>query len=197
MLDVMEPIRRTGTESFIDCEGNTISSLLDFWQWAYSDLIGNTERGAIAEYLVAHALGVDEKTRINWDRYDILSSKGIKIEVKASGYIQTWRQEKLSSIIFGIQKTHGWDAASSKYDEDLKRQADVYVFCLLKHTDQRTINPLNLSQWVFYLVKTQVLDRECGDQKSISLKRLEEIGGKPCVYEELAEAIRECGRAID
>ncbi len=28
-------------------------TIVDCWQWAYSDLISNTERGVLAEYLVA------------------------------------------------------------------------------------------------------------------------------------------------
>ncbi len=33
------------------------STIKDFWQWAYSDLVGNTDRGTLAEYIVAKAIG--------------------------------------------------------------------------------------------------------------------------------------------
>ena len=98
----MKPTRKTGKEPIMGPNGNSIGKLLDFWQWAHSDLVANTERGAIAEYLVACALGVQNNTRISWDKYDLLSPEGISIEVKASGYLQTWEQKQLSSITFGI-----------------------------------------------------------------------------------------------
>lgn len=32
------------------------SSILDFWSWAYSDLIHNVNRGAFAEFIVREAM---------------------------------------------------------------------------------------------------------------------------------------------
>jgi|GEM_PF-4375483 len=32
--------------------------VLDYWQWAHSDLLSNLERAIVAEYLVGQALGV-------------------------------------------------------------------------------------------------------------------------------------------
>jgi len=40
--------------------GSDVYTLRDFWAWAYSDLIGNTERGRLAEFIVAMALGITE-----------------------------------------------------------------------------------------------------------------------------------------
>ena len=37
--------------------------LLDFWRWSGSDLVGNTQRGILAEYLVALALGANDGLR--------------------------------------------------------------------------------------------------------------------------------------
>lgn len=43
----------TGNEEFtLRGEGSGIS-LADFWRWAYSDLLNNTSRGVMAEFLVA------------------------------------------------------------------------------------------------------------------------------------------------
>ncbi|WP_144418580.1 hypothetical protein [Candidatus Thioglobus autotrophicus] len=55
---------------------------------------------------------------------------------------------ELSKIIFGIQPTVLWDE-NNKRSEEAKRQADVYVFCVLAHKDKGTVNPLDLSQWDF------------------------------------------------
>lgn len=46
-------------------------------------------RGLLAEYLVAVALGVEAKPRVEWDHTDV-KWEGNKIEVKATGMVQTW-----------------------------------------------------------------------------------------------------------
>lgn len=177
--------RRSGKEPLIDAHGNTVSQLSAFWGWAYSDLVGNTERGALAEYIVACALGVQDNVRVNWDRYDLLSPEGIAIEVKSSGYIQTWAQEKPSSLIFGVQPTYGWDSQTNQYTTEKVRQSDIYVFCVHKHLEQESVNPLDLSQWDFYLLPTQTLNEAVGGQKTISLPSLLKIGAEKCAFENL------------
>lgn len=185
----IEPMRLTGEEPLLNTQGANISSLLGFWQWAYSDLVGNAERGALAEYFVACALDLQDACRISWDRYDLLTKEGIAIEVKTSGYIQTWEQNVLSKPIFEIGTTLGWDSRKNQYDAVSKRQADVYVFCHHSHADQKTINPLDISQWDFYLLPTSVLDEKLPNQKSASLETLKKIGAKQCPYNELYKTI--------
>ena len=189
MYPAIDPTRKTGEEPFKTVTGKEIGKLIDFWQWAHSDLIGNTERGAIAEYLVACALGIQNGIRISWDKYDLVSREGIAIEVKTSGYLQTWDQQKLSAISFVIQPTYGWDRKTNQYDVSKKRQADVYVFCVHKHKEQSTINPLDTAQWLFYLITTDKLNETIGDQRTISLSSLIKIGAIPCAFEELHEQI--------
>jgi hypothetical protein len=46
--------------------GTNGKTILDYWSWAYSDIMGNTERGVFAEYLIATALGIDNTPRQNW-----------------------------------------------------------------------------------------------------------------------------------
>ena len=185
----IKPKFLTGMEAITDNSGKEVGKLIDFWSWAYSDLIGNTERGALAEYIVACALGVQNAEKISWAKYDLLSPEGITVEVKTSGYIQTWEQEELSSIVFGIQPTYGWDEKTNVYDEKKKRQADIYVFCVHKHKEQDTINPLDISQWEFYVLSTDILNKTVGEQKSISLSSLLKIGAEKCEFEYLHERI--------
>lgn len=83
------PVPHTGKEHITDEKGNPVSSLLDFWRWAHSDLMGNAERGILAEYLVACALNIPRNVRGLWDRYDLITPEGITIEVKSSGYLQS------------------------------------------------------------------------------------------------------------
>lgn len=189
MYPAMIPGRKEGGELLISPKGKPISTLTDFWRWAYSDLVGNAERGALAEYIVACALGVTSAVRISWDKYDLLTVEGIAVEVKTSGYIQTWEQKDLSKPVFGIQPTYGWNSQTNEYESEQKRQADIYVFCLHKHTDQATINPLLIEQWDFYVMPTYLLNERLGNQKSVSLKALIKAGAEICEYEKLRERI--------
>jgi hypothetical protein len=163
----------TGDEPFTH-QGKSIGAdLLGFWRWAYSDLVSNATRGVLAEYIVGLALGyVDGRARLEWDMSDLRTPQGKSVEVKSAAYVQTWQQEKLSKITFNITPTNGWDAATNTVAAERKRQADVYVFCLLKHTDKATVCPLNLDQWDFYVLSTNRLNNLVGEQKTITLANL-------------------------
>jgi hypothetical protein len=66
-------------------------TLLDFWQWAYSDLLSNTNRGRLAEFIVARALSLGlTDVRIEWDAVDLVTPTGVKVEVKSAAYLQSW-----------------------------------------------------------------------------------------------------------
>ena len=191
MYPAIIPERLTGQELIFNPDGEPVSSLIDFWRWAYSDLIGNAERGALAEYIVACALGINHADRISWDKYDLVTKEGITVEVKTSGYLQTWEQKTLSKLVFGIQPTYGWNSKSNEYEPVQKRQSDIYVFCVHKHTDQQTVDPLQISQWDFYLIPTQILNEKFGNQKTASLSSLIKAGAEKCEYDNLAERITE------
>jgi hypothetical protein len=97
-LDAIINTKKNGNEIIIG--DNSKRTLLDFWWWAYSDLIDNTERGSIAEYLVAMACNLDNSVRISWDSYDLTMQGGIKIEVKSSAFLQSWKQKKTINSCF-------------------------------------------------------------------------------------------------
>lgn len=191
-LPAIEVIRKSGKECF---QGMDVErTLQDFWAWAFSDLVSNTERGKLAEYIVATAMGCDEGTSPTWGSFDLLSPEGIKIEVKASAYIQSWEQKGFSKIGFSIAESLYWDGVA--YAKEKKRQADVYVFCVLKHKEQDTINPLDLEQWDFYPVSTAILNKAVKGQKTICLARVAELCGKgPYTYQMLKGAVLECGKS--
>lgn len=189
---MIKPQRLDGCEPIINEEGTAVSSVGDFWSWAYSNVIDNAERGALAEYIVAKALGVADDVRINWDKYDLLTKEGISVEVKSSGYIQSWEQKGLSSPGFGIQPTHGWDSITNTYSEEANRQARVYVFCLHSCKEQAIVNPLDIAQWEFYILPTEVLNEELKEQKRVSLSTLIRIGAQKCRFEEIYDVVKRC-----
>lgn len=183
--------KKTGKETFLNGVDGLHKTLYDFWAWAFSDLVGNTERGKLAEFIVAMAVSATDGISGSWESYDLLSSDGIRIEVKASAYLQSWAQKELSQIRFGIRPTHAWDSKENTYDDSLLRQADVYVFCVLKHMNQDTLNPLDLSQWEFYTLSSKALDQAVGNQKSISLNRLISLGAIKSDFSGLNQAIHQ------
>lgn len=179
--------RKTGEEKFYR-NGNPLDlSLLSFWQWSASDLVSNATRGILAEYIVATALGLaDLEVRAEWNAFDLLMKDGIKIEVKSAAYLQSWYHKKRSTITFGIRPTRLWDASSNELAAELKRQAHIYIFCLLNHEVKDSLDPLNLDQWEFYILRASVLDEKFPTQKTIGLASLLKLNPHRARYEGIA-----------
>lgn len=188
--------KKSGKEAFSVNGANTGHTVADYWIWAHSDLVDNTERGKLAEFIVASALNITDGISQTWDNFD-LTYMGRGIEIKSAAYLQSWYQEKESSISFGIQPTFAWDAQSNARDIEQKRQADVYVFCLLAHRDKRTLNPLELEQWEFYIVPTSFLNQIVPMQKRISLGTLKNNNIKASVYSEILPTIQQLLSVMD
>ena len=159
----------------------------DFWSWAYSDTLGNRNRAIFAEFLVGAALDVLDEPRIEWNGYDLLYS-GKKIEVKASGFLQSWKQTGHSKITFDIAHKNAWDSATNTFANNVQRSADCYVFCLYAETDLAQANVFNIDAWEFYVITTAEINEVFGYQKSIALTRLRQIC-QPRNYDELRPTI--------
>jgi len=167
--------------------------LLGFWQWSRSDLVSNATRGVLAEYIVAKALGIDTGgVRGEWEAHDFTTNAGVKIEVKSAAYMQSWDQKKPSKISFNVPTTRAWDADTNVQSKESKRQADIYIFALLHHMDKSTIDPLNVTQWRFYVLPSCELDAR--NQKNITLKTLEKLHGPGVKYSELSGAVARAGK---
>jgi len=187
-LQAVKTILKTGKESFIFDSNELPINVLSFWQWSTSELLGNALRGILAEFIVASAIGVLDSPREEWDAYDLMTKDGLKIEVKSSAYLQSWKQKELSKISFGIQPTVVWTDNNTR-SQHSKRQADVYVFCLLAHKDKATVNPLDLSQWEFYVLDTKVLNDKNPLQKKITLPSLLRLNPVKVDYIKLSEKL--------
>ena len=188
MLDAVKTIKKTGEESFVFDDKKLPLDVLSFWRWSHSELLGNALRGVLAEFIIASAIDTLESPREEWDAYDLTTKDGLKIEVKSSAYLQSWRQKELSKISFGIQPTKIWEEFDKRSKES-KRQADVYVFCLLAHKDKSTVDPLNLSQWEFYILDTAVLNEKIPLQKKITLSSLLTLNPIKVDYDGLSEQL--------
>ena len=191
-LKAIKTIPKNGNEELSFNEINIRFSLLDFWKWSVSDLMSNATRGRLAEFIVGTSVGLNpENLRDEWDAYDVTSDNGIKIEVKSASYIQSWSQREFSKISFSIKKAKFWDADNGMSRGEAKRHAEVYVFCLLKHKNQETIDPLKLEQWEFYVLPTYKLDNYERSQFSITINSLRKLT-EPIEYVLLKDKIEKC-----
>lgn len=185
------PARRSASDPF-HANGSPVGlTLSDFWCWSASDLLSNTLRGVLAEFLVAHALGISaEQVRDPWGAFDLQTTDGIKIEVKSAAYLQSWAQKKQSSIVFNVPKTRAWDPDTNELERESRRQAHVYVFALLSHRQKATIDPLDITHWEFYVLSRAVLDSRQRSQHSITLRTLERLSGGAIPISGLSRAVR-------
>lgn len=175
-LDCVKATIKTGNEKLTSKDRPLDFSLIDFWRWSVSDILSNATRGIFAEYIVATAAKINLKeVRDEWGAYDLITSEGIKIEVKSSAYLQTWFQKTLSKISFSTKPAFVFDIVTNQKSELKIRSADVYVFCLLHHENKQTVQPLNLDHWEFYVLATEQLNNYTRSQHSITINSLKRL----------------------
>ncbi|MBQ6091316.1 MAG: hypothetical protein IJL07_08650 [Lachnospiraceae bacterium] len=178
----------TGTERFNLCGKDAGISLADFWSWAYSDLLNNTSRGILSEFLVLSSLYESiPEPRQDWMPFDVTSPSGRRIEVKSSAYLQSWTEDCYSRILFDIAPKKSWTPEQG-ISPVRKRSSDIYAFCV--YTALSKDSPiLDLSLWDFYILPTSVLDLMVPDQKTIGLQSLLKLCPIKADYDTLGQAI--------
>ncbi len=189
------PVRKlTGFEEFKNTS-NKKFSVLEFWQYGFSNLNSNVLRGALAEFLVENALKdkVEIGVRSPWGDYDVLY-QDIKIEVKCCSYIQDWDQNQFTKILWsGLKATELYYSDAVKKQSELNRVADyksdVYVLALFKHQDHATLDILDMAQWCFYVLTQEQVREVSRNGNSVSLIRLNKHQIEPCSFVDLAGKI--------
>ena len=195
MYKRISPTKLTGDEPLINTDGKQVT-VLDFWQYAFSNINANVLRGAYAEFLVECAikdLGKIE-TREAWGDWDVLGDNGLKIEVKCCSYIQDWDQEDYTKIQWG-----GLKAKELYYSEAVKPfkelgvadyKSDVYVLALLKHKDHATLNILDLDQWDFYVLSRDQIRIVADNGPRVTARMLIKHDVKAVGFKSLCVAIK-------
>ena len=163
----------TGDEEFTLHGSGAGISVKDFWSWAYSDLLNNTQRGVMAEFLVYSSFKSEypprTQMRVNWLPFDVTSPSGRRIEVKSAAYLQSWTTDFPAQIQYDIAPKLAWDGKN--YATEAKRNCDLFVFCLYTAlTRDKSI--LDLDYWEFYVLPTSILNDRIPNQKTISLSSL-------------------------
>jgi len=162
----------------------------EFVNWAFSNVLDNSLRGIVGEYIVHKAVGGVNKHRINWDACDVVMEDGTKIEVKVSGFLQSWSQKKHSTLVFDISKKDPWLAYENRYLGEKCRYADVWVFAVHTETTRDKADPFNLGQWQFIVATSSWLDLEFKDQKTVRYKMLLNKGLYPVSCSDLYKTIQ-------
>ena len=122
----------------------------EFWRWGFSKVQENVLRGILAEFIVARAVEAEVGVRNAFDETDLVTPSGIKLEVKSTGYVQAWHEDRgAERVRFGGLKS---------------RAADVYVLCVHTARSRAAYDPLDLDQWEFWVVARRTLER-LGSQK--------------------------------
>ena len=180
----------TSTRFVGGSESINIKTVCDFWQWSFSDLMQNTTRGILAEYIVAALLGIDDKVRNPWFAFDLELNDGRTIEIKTMSLLQAWTQKQLSTPRVVLVPTRKWDPKTGKMNKKSTFNADIYILCFFKSKDYDTANPLDLTQWDFFAFTKKQVIKLLNGRKSISLKTLVKKGVKPVTAHELKDKIK-------
>lgn len=160
--------------------GEEIARLGDFWTWAYADADAEAEPGTMPEYLVELALGRTPSRR--WGarntgeaarRQELLDS--LAIEVRGASEVPSLARTGAANITFSLAN---------------RPAVDAWVFALLAHTDAQTVDPLDATQWAFFVVPDVFLELAHPRSRSITLTQLAATPfGAPLAWESLADAV--------
>ncbi len=166
----------------------------DFWTWFRPSLAENWMRGVVGEYWVTKALGLTDKMRKGWNSWDIETPDRIRIEVKTTGYRQSWHKptDKMAIPKFVVPKVKVKADESRGLRQRQYRPAHLYVLCFHKEKDVDNLDPLDTSQWEFYVVPTTVIDEKVNPNAkspSINLRFLSENSFDPVSFNGLKDAI--------
>ncbi|MGI0010674.1 MAG: hypothetical protein ACREAE_04660 [Nitrosopumilaceae archaeon] len=165
------------------------ATVLDFWRWAFSMLEDNTLRGVVGQYIVAWAIGADNVIHDSWQAYDLRARNGKKIEVKTTAFVQVWQHgEKNRRPLFVIKPTRYYT-----HEKGMQKQrsynADIYILCYYSWNDSSTMDVTNLGHWKFWVFSLKELLTVLNGKKSISVRKLQNLGYNPLNVFELKEAV--------
>jgi hypothetical protein len=164
-------------------------SVSDFWRWAFSDLLQNTTRGVLAEYMVAVLLGVDNKPRNPWESFDIELPDGRRVEVKTMSHLQAWGQKQLSVPRVVLSPKRFFEPETGRMESVPSLNADLYIICYFTAVEHSTANTMDIEQWRFFVLTRIQVESILRKTKSVSLKMLEAMKIKKLEAAELTATI--------
>lgn len=173
--------------------GEELARLSDFWTWAYAGSDADAEPRTMPHYLVELALGRTPSRR--WGarptgaaamRQQLLDA--LTIEVRGASEVPSLARTGAANITFSLAN---------------RPTVDAWIFALLAHTDPSTIDPLDATQWAFFVVPDVFLELAHARSRSITLTQIAASHfGTPVPWEGLADAMAaafetsQLGRAV-
>ncbi|WP_370246842.1 hypothetical protein [Nocardioides sp.] len=187
-VDPPPPAVPSGAEPFRGLD----ATVVDFWRYAAGDLRSNTLRGVLAEWLVARALGVLAPMP-DWHDHDVLTPAGVRVEVKASAFLQSWAQAERTRVVFTGLRRRTWVPVAGR-SREATFNADVDVLCLQAAQEHDAYDPLDVGQWEFHVLdRATVVGR---GQGSLGLATVRTLAA-PVGYDALAAAVEAAaGRGV-
>jgi hypothetical protein len=161
--------------------GLSDTAVVDFWRFAMPDLKVNNTRGVFAEFLVHQAVG-SARRRVEWASHDVETDDGLRIEVKAGTYLQAWEQHRHSDIRFTGLHARTWTPTTG-YSNEKSYNADVYVFALQTTREHANYDPLDTTQWEFYVLPRPTLERLNTD--TLNLASVRTAAAQPALFPDL------------
>jgi len=187
------PSALIGNEVFTDAGAPLTLSVLDYWQWSESDLAGRAQHAKIAEFLVAFALGATQTAFDPELPYTLLDPRGIELVVSTHSDVNDWDHYKAPPIAF---HRYPYSIPGVPFTEEAPEGSEpahhhrVHVFSLLVDTNPKTVNPLDVSQWRFYVVPTSFLSERWPGEQKVSLDQLATSAyGNPVAFAALSDAV--------
>jgi hypothetical protein len=162
------------------------ATVIDFWKWGFSDLRTNIVRGILAEFLVARAVGDQTDVRVAWANFDVTMEAGIPVEVKSSGYCQSWKQRRLSQLSFG-KLTGRWTSEDGELGAEPEVRADVFVFAVQTCRDCAQYDALDIAQWEFWVVPATAIRDHGG--RSVGIDFVRRTAGHAVDWPQLRDAV--------
>lgn len=154
--------------------GAPTGTALDFWRWAYPDILTNSTRGVFAEWLVAQILNIPLLPRVEWDVCDLRTPCGVRIEVKSGARRQSWHtpSHAPSKVVFsGLRALPG--TAEVRSGKEQTYNADLYVFAVHTEIDLQRWDAFDMAQWKFFILPNAALSAL--GQSSMGLSTLERL----------------------
>jgi hypothetical protein len=118
----------------------------------------------------------------------LIGETGVKVEVKSSAYLQSWRQRRLSRITFSGLMGRAYSDETNELAADPSLRADVYVFALYTCQDPTHYDVLDLDSWEFYMVPATTL-REAGSPGSVTKVFLDRLAVPAVGFSALRQTI--------
>lgn len=177
-----------------------MATLADFWHWGYSDLMSDGVRGTLAEFIVARLIQSPTLVGSSWREWDLKTAHGRPVEVKSSAYVNAWNVDRNGVLVRETQISFSGLKCGLLTEQGFAKpdyHSDIFVFCVLTPRKPEGLDPLDLTQWEFYVLTVDQLRAMDPTPDRLSLKRLRALTeGRACAWNELRSAVEAAERTL-